>query len=285
MVVTRQPDDVLHDVTSIHPFGIVISATEPGLSVSDIDVPSLRKIAREHHLLLLRGFQTFDTADDMSAYCQYWGELSQWPFGTVLELVEREEPEDHIFDHRYVPLHWDGMYREHVPEFQVFSCVLAPGPEDGGETTFSDTSGILRNIDKAVLDQWAEVTGIYRRRMEYYDSVTISPLVTTHPDTGKKVIRYNEPTDLKDTDFVNHPDLGFVGLPGDQLTEVHTSLRKALYSPEHFYAHTWQTGDLVVADNYSLLHGRNAFTSHAPRHLRRVHVLGEPPLINPALLR
>ncbi|MGH3312603.1 MAG: hypothetical protein ACRDP3_18815 [Streptomyces sp.] len=40
---------------------------------------------------------------------------------------------------------------------------------------------------------------------------------------------------------------------------------------------------VVIADNYTLLHGREAFTSRAPRHLRRVHVLGEPALENPAL--
>jgi L-tyrosine isonitrile desaturase/decarboxylase len=41
----------------------------------------------------------------------------------------------------------------------------------------------------------------------------------------------------------------------------------------------------VIADNYTLLHGRTAFTVKVPRHLRRVHVLGDPPLDNPALVR
>ena len=68
-----------------------------------------------------------------------------------------------------------------------------------------------------------------------------------------------------------------------EAASFHRELREALYAPECLYAHAWQAGDLVVADNYSLLHGREAFTSGAPRHLQRVHVLGDPPFDNPGL--
>ncbi|WP_370942102.1 TauD/TfdA dioxygenase family protein [Amycolatopsis sp. cg5] len=273
------------EVTRLDPFGVMVRPSQAGAPLADVDVPPLRELVREHHLLLLRGFGTFGSADELSAYAERWGEITEWPFGTVLELVEREQPEDHIFDHSYMPMHWDGMYREHVPEFQVFHCVQAPGGGDGGETTFSNTTAVLASADAQTREQWSKVTGNYYRKMEYYESVCISPLVTTHPDTGAPVLRYQEPTDPTDVDFINHPDLEFTGLPGDELATVHKSLREALYAPEHFYAHAWQTGDLVVTDNYTLLHGRNAFTAHAPRHLRRVHVLGEPPLVNPALQR
>jgi alpha-ketoglutarate-dependent taurine dioxygenase len=73
------------------------------------------------------------------------------------------------------------------------------------------------------------------------------------------------------------------GIPPGQIPHFCHSLRKTLYNPHHLYAHAWQTGDVVIADNYTLLHGREAFTSGASRHLRRVHILGDPPLHNPAL--
>ncbi|MCB0417979.1 MAG: TauD/TfdA family dioxygenase, partial [Bdellovibrionales bacterium] len=53
--------------------------------------------------------------------------------------------------------------------------------------------------------------------------------------------------------------------------------------PANFYAHEWKTGDVVLSDNHTLLHGREAFVSGSPRHLRRVHVLGKPALKNPHL--
>ena len=96
-----------------------------------IDVAMLKELLWEERLLVLRGFRTFDDAEGFAGYCERWGEISVWPFGKVLELVERNNPEDHIFDNNYVPLHWDGMYRPQVPEFQIFHCLS--GTEIGEE--------------------------------------------------------------------------------------------------------------------------------------------------------
>lgn len=272
-------------ISLIKPFGVAIHPGEPGTHVTDLAVTPLRSLLREHRLLLLRGFGTFAEPGDLSAYCESWGEVSVWPFGTVLELVEKDDPEDHIFDHSYMPMHWDGMYREQVPEIQVFQCVRAPGRSDGGETTFSDTTAVIENTDRETVGLWSRATGRYHRKMSFYDSVTTSPVVTAHPVHGAPVIRYQEPTAADDDAFVNHPDLEFSGLPDDELATMHRTLRAALYDPAHLYAHSWQTGDLVFADNHTLLHGRNAFVPGAPRHLRRVQVLGDPPLDNPGLVR
>ncbi|MBO0651401.1 TauD/TfdA family dioxygenase [Streptomyces triculaminicus] len=274
-----------YDVTPVEPFGVAILAPEPGARVADLDVTTLRALVRAHHILLLRGFAPFGGPEELSAYCELWGEPSVWPFGTVLELVEKERPEDHIFDHSHMPMHWDGMYRDHIPEFQIFQCVHAPGADDGGETTFSHTTAVLEHADPGTVARWSRMTGTYHRAMEYYDSVTVSPVVTAHPVHGAPVVRYNEPVAPGDGDFVNHPDLRFTGLPDDELAEAHRTLRAALHDPAHLYVHSWRTGDVVISDNYTLLHGRNAFTSGAPRHLRRVQVLGTPPLVNPGLVR
>ncbi|MFC5719463.1 TauD/TfdA dioxygenase family protein [Streptomyces gamaensis] len=272
-------------VTAVEPFGVEIRAHEPGTHLDALPVQSLRSLVRAYQIVLLRGFDSFATPQEMSAYCERWGQLAQWPFGTVLDLVEKEQPEDHIFDSSYMPMHWDGMYRDHIPEFQVFQCVHAPGEGNGGETTFSHTGAVLERTDPATVARWRKVTGTYHRVMEFYDSTCVAPVVDAHPVHGAPVIRYNEPTTTDDTGFLNHPDLKFSGLPEDELPEFHRGLREALYAPEHLYAHTWQTGDVVLTDNYTLLHGRNAFTKGAPRHLRRVQILGTPALQNPGLVR
>jgi alpha-ketoglutarate-dependent taurine dioxygenase len=268
----------------LSPFGLLVEPDGPNGDVRDLDVDLLRELFWREHLLVLRGFHTFEGADDFSTYCERWGEISIWPFGKVLELIERENPEDHIFDNNYVPLHWDGMYRPQVPEFQIFHCVAAPVTGQGGRTTFSNTALAIQNASVGMLSLWSRVTGHYQRKMEFYESKTVSPIITSHPRRGFPVIRYNEPPDKKRGHFLNPPTLDFTGLGHGELGEFHRSLREALYAPANFYAHDWRQGDLVIADNYTLLHGREAFTSRAPRHLRRVHVLGTPPLDNPALV-
>jgi L-tyrosine isonitrile desaturase/decarboxylase len=247
-----------------------------------LNVDDLRDLMIRHQLVVLRGFQTFETSSEFSDYCSLWGEISVWPFGKVLELIEQIKPDDHIFDHNYVPLHWDGMYRPQVPELQIFHCASAPGAQDGGRTTFSNTSLLLKRAPQELIDEWSNVIGHYHRKMEFYDSKTIAPIVTEHPYRPFSVIRYCEPPHRGDDTFLNHPELEFKG--ARDLDAFHDQLTHGLYDSRNFYAHQWQTGDVVISDNYTLLHGREAFTSGAPRYLRRVHILGRPALDNPHLV-
>lgn len=269
--------------TSIKPFGALVEPQDGARHVNDLDIGDLRALFLKEQLVLIRGFESFQTADDFSDYCERWGEVSVWPFGKVLELIEEEDPKDHIFDNNYVPMHWDGMYRPQVPEYQIFHCVKAPEPGQGGRTTFSNTLLALNNASSEDKALWQKVTGIYQRKMAFYHSKTVSAVITKHPYKDLSVIRYNEPPSADKGGFINPPDLEFTGLKHDEREMFHRSLEDALYAPAHFYAHEWQAGDIVIADNFSLLHGREAFTSKSPRHLQRVHVLSAPPFNNPGL--
>ncbi|MBC7691119.1 MAG: TauD/TfdA family dioxygenase [Methylotenera sp.] len=273
--------------TPITPFGLLIEPNRPDQDIRDLDVDLLRELVWRDRLIVLRGFRTFtgiEAPKDLSDYCERWGEVSVWPFGKVLELVEHNNPEDHIFDNNPVPLHWDGMYRPQVPEFQIFHCVQAPLAGQGGRTTFSNTVQAFEDAPERLRASWGKVTGSYERKMAFYDSKTVSPVIDTHPLRGFPVIRYNEPPREGFGHFLNPPTLEFKGADDEGHADFHGSLREALYSPRNFYAHEWQEGDLVVADNFSLLHGRESFETKAPRHLRRVHVLSNPPLNNSRLV-
>lgn len=272
-----------YKTTRINPFGILIESNDSAQRVHALEIEELRQLFHKEHLVILRGFQTFEGAEDFSEYCERWGEISIWPFGKVLELVEQESPKDHIFANNYVPLHWDGMYRPQVPEYQIFHCVQAPLPGHGGRTTFSNTVLALASTSAELKDLWSKVTGIYQRKMEFYNSRTVSPLITRHPQKNFSVIRYNEPPSVEKGLFVNPSILDFTGLKEEESEVFHRSLKEALYAPSNFYAHEWQTGDVVIADNFSLLHGREEFVSRSPRHIRRVHVLSDPPFANPGL--
>ena len=246
------------NLTYLSPFGALLEPKSTNTRVSELDVENLRTLFGKHELIVLRGFTSFENAQDFSEYCALWGEVSLWPFGSVLELIEQETPEDHIFDNSYMPLHWDGMYRPQIPEYQIFHCVKAPLAGQGGRTVFSNTILALQSASAEIKVCWSRVTASYQRKMEFYKSKTVSPIIT-------------------------QPDLEFTGISPEHLAAFHQTLEQALYSPDNFYAHEWQTGDLVIADNFSLLHGREAFISKSPRHLQRVHVLSDPPFNNPGL--
>ncbi|MBJ7539835.1 TauD/TfdA dioxygenase family protein [Marinomonas transparens] len=270
------------EITYLKPYGVLITP-KSDTNIEALNIKELKQFFHQEHLILLRGFDAFDSADKFAEYCENWGEVSLWPFGKVLELIQQDEPEDHIFDNSYMPLHWDGMYRPQVPEYQIFQCVKAPQAGQGGRTTFSNTLLALKNAPEEHVSLWKKTTGNYHRKMSFYNSKTVSPIITKHPQREHLVIRYNEPHIEEKGDFVNPPDLNFTGIEAEEVELLHASLRQALYDPQNFYAHEWQTGDVVICDNFSLLHGREAFITQSHRHLRRVQVLSNPPVDNPSL--
>lgn len=257
-------------VTKLRPFGLLLEEIE------DFEIESIREFIKENQLIVLRG-KSFDNADSFSQFCENLGELALWPFGTVLELEERGNPEDHIFDHKEVPLHWDGMFRETVPELQVFFCRKAPKTEEGGRTIFSNTKLFLERARAEEVRRWKSVIGLYRRKMEFYESSLSSPLVANHPVHGYPILRFGEIQ--SSTGIINPAEINFKGLP---LNEIQ-ALTERLYSEDFLYTHEWKVGDVVIADNFSLLHGRERFKPSSPRHLQRVHVQMNPPFQNPGL--
>lgn len=271
------------EVTPVAPFGVLVRPQSPSTPLTRVPVAALRELARRHHLVALRGFDTFSTAEELSNYAGTWGNVLGWPFGNVLELVQHEAPADHVFDNSGVSFHWDGMFVDQIPEFQIFQCVHELGENQGGRTIFCDTTRVLADADPATRASWEKITMTYRIKNEsHYGGRAVAPLVDSHPDRGFPVMRYLErvPEDIK---YINRPRVEFGEVPDDDVDGIEKGLRETLYDPRHFYAHPWQTGDVVIADNYTLLHGREPYSSQCGRHLRRVHVLGEPALKNAAL--
>lgn len=260
-------------------FGLLIEAQKHKSPVRRSSVTQLRSLLRRHRLLVLRGFGNgFDDTQAFVDYAQAWGDIMTWPFGAVLDVVPHEKPVDHIFDRSYVPLHWDGMYRDTIPELQLFYCVDAPEPEAGGHTIFVDTISLLHDAGGALRIAWEKASLICRvQKASHYGGEVCSPLVAPHPVTGEKTLRYNEPVD--DPLFLN-PHTVWV----DQISEEHREqLHEMLLLPRYRYVHAWQPGDIVIADNFALLHGRDAVDKHSPRHLRRIHIHASPIHINAAL--
>lgn len=269
--------------TQNKPFGIILEAKDDTHDINALDVSKLRHLFDQHHLLVLRGFKPIPSCETLSSYCKRWGELSIWPFGTVLELIQQNNPQDHIFDNSYVPLHWDGMYRPQVPEVQIFQCVKAPNANQGGQTVFVHTPSAIAAMSNELATTCRNINASYRRKMEFYNSQVQSKLIVKHPYKDYEVIRYNEPHTADNGPLINHPNINFHGISHDKANIVHQQLKQLLYAAQHSYAHNWHDNDIVIADNFTLLHGRRAFASLAPRHLRRVQIHSTPAYENTKL--
>jgi alpha-ketoglutarate-dependent taurine dioxygenase len=266
------------------PFGMLLTPRRPGQDIRELSAAALRELAREHHLVILRGFSSaFSEPVVLAEYARHLGEIMTGPFGAVLDEVEHRDATDHTFDSSYMPLHWDGMYTPATPEFQLFHCVAAPSCNEGGRTTFVDTMRLIANASARQLAQWKDISVTYRvKQVVHYGGEICSPLLVEHPNGNGLVMRYNEPP-IQGKTFLNKHVLTYHGIAQEQLAAFYDDLQRMLYDQRSFYAHAWFSGDVVITDNFSLLHGREGFSARSARHLQRVHIHGHPIHINAAL--
>ncbi|AFT99438.1 TauD/TfdA dioxygenase family protein [Nocardia brasiliensis] len=269
--MSDQLQQTLLDGTDLAPFGRVVTADPGGRTLADVPIDQLLATTLAAKVLVLRGFDLLDKTD-LEAYCMAAGELVQWEFGTILDLVVQENPQNYLFDSGDVPFHWDGAWSERAPRFFLFQCVQGCAPGAGGETVFCDSTQVYREAPEELRELWARTSVTYRTdRLAHYGGTMTQPLLDTHPTTGETTIRYAEPLDP--ARYRNPLFLTVEGLGADDAVQVMDDLRDRLHDPRYCYDHAWQTGDIVVAENHALLHGRNRFLGSTARHMQRIQII------------
>lgn len=260
--------DLTH--TPLQPFGTLVRAAE-GADLRRVPPSTLAHWTDEHKVVVLRGFPLLEPAE-LAAFCESWGELLRWDFGAVLDLHIQQDPRNYLFTRGPVPFHWDGAFAEVIPHYFVFQCVEAPEPGGGGETVFCDTRKVCRALPDPVREKWRQVNITYRTdKLAHYGGTVTWPLLSAHPVTGEQVLRYAEP--LPPEEFRNPLFLEPQGIPEEEREEFFAELRETVHRPEFCYVHAWQHGDILIAENHSLIHGRNSFVGNATRRLQRVQII------------
>jgi alpha-ketoglutarate-dependent taurine dioxygenase len=259
---------------SLRPFGVRLTASRPA-SFTSLDPDWLRQLTRSHKIVALRGFERL-SKDDFIVAARRFGDLLEWNFGYVLDVIVHQEPQNYIFTKGNTPYHWDGAFAKQVPEFLLFQCLEAPDCE-GGETTFCDTATALKNASSSELSLWRSTEITYRTdKKAHYGGEKRQTLVDRHPVTGEAILRFAEPLNEDSVDLNPlHLEIRQNGktLSSDEAKKFLDGLILHLYADEVLYAHRWRDGDFLLADNHALLHGRRSFFDSSRRHLQRIHIL------------
>ena len=142
---------------------------------------------------------------------------------------------------------------------------------DGGETGFADLAGAWASMPAELRAQVDGITAVYspegprvRARVVLSDDQRKEipdvrhPLIRSHPYLGRKSL-YLSPMHIRSV--------------GEQSEEESAQLMSQLTAhatqPAHLYTHRWSVGDVVMWDNTSVMHRRNAFPEQQTRHLIR----------------
>lgn len=257
----------LHQSSKLGNFGLCLEM-KAGASSHDLSRKELLALLREHKLVLVRGLNPMDREDLLRfAARSVEQDLLHWKFGPVMEMRVDPRAENYLFSREAVPMHWDGaFYLE--PRVLVFHCVEAPSHSGGGETLFTDTEAVWENASREQKKKWNKIWLTYEtEKVAHYGGRISNPMVQYHPDKPTTVLRFAEPV----SSTLNPVHCEVEGLTGEK-EAFFEEMRALLYSPDFLYEHRWETNDLLLADNFSLIHGRRAFSQESPRHLRRVQL-------------
>lgn len=249
----------------LSPFGMQITASVPQ-PLTAISPAMIHELMRAHRVLVFRGFEPLE-GDDFPLWCARKGDLLDWEFGTVNTLKVDDDKKNYLYTQSPVPMHWDGAFLHTPPHYIVFHCDHAE-PGCGGATTFTDTPKLLAKVSPEELAAWDDINATYiTEKVVHYGGDFMSAILGEHPVTGEQTLRYAEPVnDLNPVKVFLH------GIPVEQHAAFIEQMRQRLYDPDVLYAHDWLEGDVVMADNHALLHGRFALDKPG-RRIRRVNIM------------
>jgi alpha-ketoglutarate-dependent taurine dioxygenase len=252
----------------LKPFGLIVTSQQRHADLRTIPTSSLKKWTDEHRVIILRGFASLADAQ-LPEFCVRLGEILEWDFGAVNDLRVKPDARNYLYTNGEVPFHWDGAFAGRIPHYIFFVCDLAPAPGSGGETLFCDTSLLLAQTPLEQRERWEHTSVTYTtEKIVHYGGTFNSPMICRNPFTQEKVLRFAEPVlDL------NPVALEINGIPEQSQPEFLRDMHERLHDDKVCYRHQWQEGDVVIADNYVLLHGRTAFVQNAERKIRRVNIL------------
>lgn len=255
-------------IAHIKPFGAIITAAQSGAHLPDVPLSVLKSWLAGYDLLILRNFAPLE-GDTFPDYCSRLGEIAEFSFGAVNNLKVSADAKNYLFTNREVPFHWDGAFVGKIPHWIIFHCDIAPPEGSGGETLFCHTPLLLQSLPEEKKDRWRTIQVTYStEKLAHYGGSFTSPLLISSPITSEEILRFAEPVyDL------NPVSLQIEGLPLAEQPDFLAEMHSLLHDPKFCIAHSWLPGDIVMADNFSLLHGRRAFLTPEQRHLRRVNVL------------
>ena len=160
-------------------------------------------------------------------------------------------------------LHVDESFRGTQPGLVLFQCVEAD-TEGGGESVLVDGFRLSELLEDRMPDAFEVLSRIattFRRRHEGFDYYTQTPVFTL--DASGAVVRFCWAE--KSAAPIRAPE---------HLIESIYAARRALLELIHddsLQARiALRPGDLLIADNYRVMHGRTAYRGR--RHLRHCHV-------------
>jgi len=193
------------------------------------------------------------------------------------------------FPHQ-VNWHSDQSYRRPPPDITLLLAVRTP-PPDQGQTLVADCTSACAALTPETRERLRHLNGVHapswvgrsREAVEKGEPILDllphqlpqrHPLLRQHPVSGEESLFVCEE---KQMDFVDGPVAELETGPNGEGARLIRELLAHSTQEKFVYAHQWQVGDLLIADNRNLLHCATWYDADSySRLMWRTTVMGNP---------
>ena len=285
---------------TVKPLSPVFGAQIEGLDLAQLDDAAFTQLYAtwlKHHVLVLRDQTVNDT--QFEAFSARLGTLDPPPnqgagrksppgFPNLYVVSNKKdgagEPIGALGDGE-AAWHTDMSYLEDPPAASMLISRILPAW--GGDTFFCSMPGALASLPATLRARIAHVQikhdgtydsgGTIRKGMQANDDPATSagalhPAIITHPESGVQSL------------YLGRRRNAYVaGLPLKESEALLDELWTYSALPENLYRHQWRVGDVVLWDNRTTMHRRDAFDPASERTMHRSQIKAKGS-INRALL-
>ena len=182
------------------------------------------------------------------------GSIRRTNFGEYFNVKSKPNPNDLAYTSLPLAPHTDNPYRNPVPCIQILHCI--ENEVSGGLSTLVDGFTVTEQLKKDFPDYYKILTEI-KVRFQFIDQSVVL-------EDWAEMIQLNELGEFKQVRF--SPRLDFVPLMDKDKLELYYAARKKiseLYNSDNYRIEfKLKPGDLLMMDNYRLLHGRTTYDAN-----------------------
>ena len=193
------------------------------------------------------------------------GSVRRTNFGEFFNVQSKLNPNDLAYTSLNLAPHTDNPYRNPVPCIQILQCI--ENEVTGGLSTLVDGYTVSEKLKQEFTDYYKILTEV-KIRFQFIDQTIVL-------EDWAEMIQLDESGNFKQVRF--SPRLDFVPLIDKEKLELFYSARKKLselYNSENYKIEfKLLPGDLLMMDNYRLLHGRTKYdASEGNRFLQGCYI-------------
>ena len=182
------------------------------------------------------------------------GSIRRTNFGEFFNVKSKPNPNDLAYTSLPLSPHTDNPYRNPVPCIQILHCI--ENQVKGGFSTLVDGLTVTEKLKKDYPDYYKILTKT-KVRFQFIDKDIVL-------EDWAEMIKLDDHGQLKQVRF--SPRLDFVPLMDKEKLELYYSARKKISefynSNKYRIEFKLSQGDLLMMDNYRLLHGRTSYDVH-----------------------